>query len=909
MPLRTLLRSKVLIVIVAASLAALLVLRGTAYDRRLSSARNDLDGWDLVKAVHKLQSLVDEYPAQLEPRRLYADCLLKRGELHEARTQFIVLVESDSVARMSHLLSLSFTHFLLGDLDTAAALAGDVLVHAREASVLRARAIGLLGRIAFNRAQYDSAMVLQRRSLKVARECGSPKDEADALRQIGVLCWYHGRSDSARISYYQPAREIYQKINDRIGEATALNNIALAGGPMRFYLDAFVMRKSIGDQIGLADSYYFVTGGDINHWSDLMYSFRRKSLEISRRIGYQWGEDVAARAVEDMIVAAYDSVRFDPLIVDTVMMESTEHRVQRMLRKSSELLRDGRTREAADLRGRVVSWCDSIGYTIGLEQALALHVITLIDLGEYDEAEAAAQRLCRVWTANPIVAGFQLAKVYVAAGRTADATRLLKSLVRQLDSTLLTRITGRDAALPLTSSELLTTRYQLYSMLMEALHHDRRKEEVFTFCERFRSLPFAWEIDTRITLQGKESIWHRYVHLLEEIERGSGNVDRLLIEFDEAHQHAVGVNSDAAKAARGLFGKTIPAMADIQRALHRGQVLVEYFVGKERGHLVALRRDTSILLELAQPSANVNSSARTLLELLRRGHTAPDDALWRGPARYLHSVLIQPLLDHGMLKEGDHLIVSPQGRLLEVPFACLLDSSGAALIQRFTLSSLPSSSHLQMHQQQRKLISLLAVVPERKSLPFAEREVNGIPRSLFSSTSFLFDEKASTAEFLHRAAGPDVVHVAAHGSIHHWHPLFSSLRMHDGPLELHRVLNLRLSSPVVVLSSCETGLGVGMMGDIARGHEAVGFPHAFLAAGASSVIAPLWIVEDEATSYLMLSMYSELASLQLAGESLTSASFARALTLAQRHCLTQSGNQARTHPFFWAGFYLTGNPN
>ncbi|HET6271666.1 MAG TPA: CHAT domain-containing protein [Bacteroidota bacterium] len=909
---RTLLRNRILLSILAVALAAVVLSYLTDYQRKTSSARNLLASWKLVEAESALRSLVDDDPSSLEARRMFAECLYKRGELKKARDEYRALIGSDSAETLSHTLSLAFTYFFLGNLDTASSLANQMLRRTPFDSTGMARAFNLLGRIAFDKAQYDSAMLFQRRSLGLARGSNASQTEADALRQIGVLYWYHGKTDSARAVYYDSALRIYRKINDKIGEATTLNNIGLAGGSLKCYLDAFAIRKGIGDQVGLADSYYFVTGGGLNHWFDLMYSFRNKSLELSKRIGYKWGEEVAARAVEDMVVAAYDSARFDPQVVDSAVAVSGEQSIQQMLRKSSGLIRSGEIKASADLRERIVAMCDSMGYTIGLEQALGLQIGALLPLGEYKKAEAVARRLQKIWTKSPIEAGCFLARVYLASGRNEEAARLVSSLIERLDAEYLARLRQKDINFSLVSGYMLMFRHDLYSMLMAALKEKGSTEEMFPVLERFRSLPlgFGVEMGNGNAAGGDESIWHRYVRLLEEIEKGSDDVDRLLKEFDEAYHQTIHQNAEATDASQQLFGKPIPVMSDVQQTLAGDQVFVEYFVGKEKAYLFSLRHDSSLILELGQPSVSVNSSARTLRELLLRGKAAPDDVLWKGPASFLFRILIQPMVDRGFLKEGDHLIISPHGRLLEVPFASLLDSNGNLLIQRFTLSYVPSASHILSRPKETPPSTFLALVPDRASLPFAEVEVAAIPATLFSSETVLRDEQATTSELMNHAATSDVVHIAAHGNMHRWHPLFSYLQMNDGPFELHGILNLKLSSRLIVLSSCETGYGVGMMGDIAQGHEVVSFPQAFLSAGASAVIAPLWIVEDEATSRLMASFYSNLMSLKRSDGSSQTGSFSRALTLAQRQFVGESrGTHPKNHPFYWAGFYLTGNPN
>jgi CHAT domain-containing protein len=74
----------------------------------------------------------------------------------------------------------------------------------------------------------------------------------------------------------------------------------------------------------------------------------------------------------------------------------------------------------------------------------------------------------------------------------------------------------------------------------------------------------------------------------------------------------------------------------------------------------------------------------------------------------------------------------------------------------------------------------------------------------------------------------------------------------------------------------------------------VGLARAFLYAGARSVVASLWPVDDRATSLLMDDFYTGLED---------GRSKARALADAQRALLH---DPAYGNPFYWAAFKLTG---
>ena len=70
--------------------------------------------------------------------------------------------------------------------------------------------------------------------------------------------------------------------------------------------------------------------------------------------------------------------------------------------------------------------------------------------------------------------------------------------------------------------------------------------------------------------------------------------------------------------------------------------------------------------------------------------------------------------------------------------------------------------------------------------------------------------------------------------------------------------------------------------------------------GARQVVASLWRVEDTSTAQLMRAMYQELAS--------RPTDVASALQQAQKsvRTLVHNGKQPYLHPYYWAGFVVSG---
>lgn len=98
-------------------------------------------------------------------------------------------------------------------------------------------------------------------------------------------------------------------------------------------------------------------------------------------------------------------------------------------------------------------------------------------------------------------------------------------------------------------------------------------------------------------------------------------------------------------------------------------------------------------------------------------------------------------------------------------------------------------------------------------------------------------------------------HVVAHGTFRDDAPLFSSLRLADGPLSVHDFDRMARAPREVVLSACDVGSS-----DPIGAHEALGLVSALLSAGSSSVLASVVPVSDVATVPVMTAVHLALAA-------------------------------------------------
>ncbi|HET8675762.1 MAG TPA: CHAT domain-containing protein, partial [Blastocatellia bacterium] len=112
----------------------------------------------------------------------------------------------------------------------------------------------------------------------------------------------------------------------------------------------------------------------------------------------------------------------------------------------------------------------------------------------------------------------------------------------------------------------------------------------------------------------------------------------------------------------------------------------------------------------------------------------------------------------------------------------------------------------------------------------------------------------------------------------------------NGFVGLQDIYGLRAPVDLVVLSACQTALGKDV-----RGEGLLGLTRGFMYAGASSVVASLWKVDDEATAELMRQFYTNMLR-----EGMTPAD---ALRAAQNSIRQRPEWHA---PYYWAGFTLQG---
>ena len=407
------------------------------------------------------------------------------------------------------------------------------------------------------------------------------------------------------------------------------------------------------------------------------------------------------------------------------------------------------------------------------------------------------------------------------------------------------------------------------------------------------------------------------------------DVRQLLREHFLARSDAEGSAASALDREIDSLTKTLDAIQEAERArdaqagvryprpagmeeirtglLSSGKALLVFFWG-ERSVYAWWVTDKSINGARLGAADSLASMVDFVRGTLSQAGAGPD---WRHSARRAYDKLIGPLAPTTV----GEVIVIPDGPMATIPLEAFLPPGGTdpwGASTRFVYG--PSASVLLAlsHGSTKTSWSrgVLAVgnpqglkESTETSTPMARGEgaaLPGLPASanearqvarLFGG-DVLVGSDATVPRWL--ALDPSryrYLHFATHALVSDRHPQQTALVLTGGSLGLDAIRRLRLSSELVTLSACETGLGQRV-----RGEGLIGLPHAFLSSGARAVVVSLWRVEDRTAAEYMADFYGELRK----GLSPADAMLALRQSRLKR---------AAAHPAQWASFILVSAPS
>ena len=411
---------------------------------------------------------------------------------------------------------------------------------------------------------------------------------------------------------------------------------------------------------------------------------------------------------------------------------------------------------------------------------------------------------------------------------------------------------------------------------------------------------------------------------------------------------------------RDLRGGKLPNEVPIdtaRRSLAADTVLLEYVVSEQAVTLFVVTRSAVLPVTLAAKREALEAEITHVRQVVSRSSDERSATLVTrsneevSALRRLFAELFPPQVQEA-IRGATRLVLSPDGKLWNVPFAALITNGSGepaylglttrlAYAQSLTLFASSSADAARgqgaliignpVYDESRRARMVAAtkagpanasktVAPMRadrrlfdaralslsgeapKQLAYAQEEARKVAE-LYHSVPHTGVEPTE-AWFRQHAGQAKIIHLATHGFLNPIAPESGGILLavpgpddpirdysNDGALLAWEIPALRLKADMVVLSACETGLG----NDV-EGGGLIGLTRAFQIAGAKSIVASQWKVADASTAALMTAFHRNL----IAGRDRDEALRLAMVEIAKREDLGWNA------PYYWAPFVLVG---
>ncbi len=344
----------------------------------------------------------------------------------------------------------------------------------------------------------------------------------------------------------------------------------------------------------------------------------------------------------------------------------------------------------------------------------------------------------------------------------------------------------------------------------------------------------------------------------------------------------------------------------ILEILDQEQLLVSYFFGDNAVYGLSLEQEEMKLIKIPN-NDTLQQELATYQQLI--SNRTSDIAEIQALGYRLYEKLLAPLVTPNTKR----LLIIPDGNLNFLPFGTLSidNNSTTYLIEKYAVNYINSGTLLeQLMETTHNGQEMLAFAPNFQNeqvdpsaardrlgpLPHNKPEVASILAS-FDGLA-LEDENATLSNFFHKAGDYQMLHFATHSVFNDQLPEYSYLAFttnnEENLLFVKDLYNLKLNANLVTLSACETGIG-----ELRRGEGFLSLARAFFYSGAKSIASTLWKVNDASSSDIMGDFYQYLAK---------GSTKDQALRQAKLNFLRNNDQNALKHPYYWAGYIISGNP-
>ena len=731
--------------------------------------------------------------------------------------------------------------------------------------------------------QYDKARECQEKALPTTIEIGDRHGEATIYGNLGTLFQSLGQYDKAQ-EYQEKALAIRMEIGDRVGEAKSYGNLGTLfesfgqyNEALKYQEKALAISIEIGDRDGEATSYgnlgsLFLCLGQHSEAEECM----EKALRIKKKIGKKRGEADSYRNLTDLFLSLGKYAKADDYLKKAITIREGSGDRSGEAADYSHLGTISRKRGEYDKAREYYEKSLTIHLEIGEREGVLVNYNNLglcfKSLGKYDMAEEyLKQALLLSRDIGHNLKEFQclchLSVLKASQCHLEEASLHLLQGIQKFD-TLRGFLKGNDQ---FQTSLLEEHGYFPYKFFSRLLSSTRKSQDALYVEELTRARGLADLMAARYSVQEQISSDPQSWYGIQDIITKEAECACLYI--------SVGQND-----VRFWIITATGAIQFLEKKVKLDQNKVTGIVPELDEFFKEAFRSQAILPEQNCEDRSLDDTELTSLPYDKRSVLRDYDAKdFKTSLDLCYKIIIAPVAS--LLKQPEIIIV-PDSCVYQVPFTALADEGGKYLSETCRIRIVPSLTTLKLvqdsppdyHSQTGALIVGDPVVGEviykgrRRNiapLPCARKEAEMIGRLL--GVTPLIGYSATKLSVLQTINSVSLIHIAAHGdaergeialSPKHPYPLSPLPREGDYLLTMADISKTRLRAKLVVLSCCHS----------ARGHirteGVIGIARAFLGAGARSVLAARWALDDTATEQFMNCFYRHLFRGESVSESL-----------------------------------------
>lgn len=378
------------------------------------------------------------------------------------------------------------------------------------------------------------------------------------------------------------------------------------------------------------------------------------------------------------------------------------------------------------------------------------------------------------------------------------------------------------------------------------------------------------ELAQKNNLQLRRNILSRTYELELKNQREINEIDHLLSGIENRLQ---ALSPEYALWSSGNFD-----LKKIQEQLPAGRVLVKYTIGHKNVYAHKITGGTVALYRLGKKE-EVEKLVQSFLGNIKAIQPV---------SRTLQDALFERILGPLDIENANSILFVAEGFLNFLPYEALFKTpkpiSYAFSFKHLLLES--KAAHLPAQR-------LAGFVPTygTQALPHSLSELQAVQEHWGKSNLYIGQE-ATKSNFLQSLGQYRTHHLAMHSVLdeedyEESHLLFSN----EEKMYFHELYALNFPSDLVVLSACNTGLGQYL-----NGEGVMSLARALSYAGVKSSVASLWQIPDKESAELMRLFYQNLEK----GLSKDQALMEAKLSFVEE-------NPMKSHPYYWAGFILSGD--